>query len=348
MLNKRQLLRDYAKWSNSLKLASAGGGGYPPPPAPPDYEAQSRAQIEQQNNQARLDAEAAARDKAAKDAADALAESQFQSKLQSSYNQAGDYGRSRLAALGIQDNYGILDAYNNEINRAKTAIPDKDPNPGNYFTPSMFDNALNQQRTTQRNKLQQQYASIAPDNFESSLIPDTMDDQILNSIINEQYGNADAYLKRASDRGQLTPDAFSYAEQQLGNSRSGALAKATDLGKSVLADERTNLTNLAKQGQNSITNWDFGSTFDPTSYGNKFTGEVNSFKPLMEGRIRNTIGDTQFFDPQSLITKAGSFVGPQNGSTAANPLLSAIGANVAGSGGSTDNKKTTSGSQGVF
>lgn len=330
----------YQPHIKSLNYAP-GGGGYPPAPSPPDYNAQAQANIQTQNNQARIDAEsrAAADAKAASDLA--AKRETFNSKQGSAYLQAQNYGQSRLNSMGIQDNYGIMPAYTNEIDRAKSAIPDLDPNPGNYFTPSLFDNALSSQRGVERGKLNKQFDQFAAPGFENQQFANTADDDIINSIINEQYGNANDFLTRAQSRGQLDSTGFDYAQQQLGNSRPGAVSRANDMGMGVLQKDRDMLTNLGTEGRNRITNWDFGDSFDPNSYNTRIRDTADQYKGRLEGDIRNTFGDTAFFDPTKLITKAGAFQGQANPGAAAP-------AGAAGVGGADDQLKRTTGSQGAF
>lgn len=335
------------KYMAGLRLASAGGGGYPPPPAAPDPNAEAQARITEQNNQARLDAETAARTKTEKDAQSAADEQTFQSKLGSSYNQAQNYGSSKLSSMGIEDNYGIMPAYQAELDRTKQAIPDKDPNPGNYFTPTLWQTALDQQRGVQRQNLNRQFDSFAAPNFELNYQPDTADDSVINSIIGDQYNNANQYLQRATDRGQLDSTGFDYATHQLQNAKPGAVSRANQLGAGVLQKDRDTLTNIAKEGRDRVTNWNFGDTLDPNSYQTRIKSQNDLLAGSLEGDIRNSFGDTQFFDPASLVTKAGAFQGQQNpgmaplatgGGAPGNPLQSQIASAI----------KTSAGSQGAF
>jgi hypothetical protein len=335
------------KYMAELRLDSAGGGGYPPPPAPPDPNAEAQARITEQNNQARLDSESKARadaDKVTKDAAD---EQQFQSKLGSSYNQAQSYGNSKLSSMGIEDKYGIMPAYSAELDRTRSAIPDKDPNPGNYFTPTLWQNALDQQRGVQRGNLNRQFDAFAAPNFELNSIPDNADSSVINSIVGDQYNLADQYLQRANNRGQLDSSGFDYAQHQLQNSKAGATSRATQLGQGVLQKDRDVLTNIGKEGRDRITNWNFGDTFDPNAYSTRIKSQGDLLTGSLEGDIRNSFGDTQFFDPATLVTKAGAFQGQQNpgmaplatgGGAPGNPLQAQIASNL----------KTSAGSQGAF
>lgn len=326
-------------------LLMLAGGGQPAPPPPIDYGAQSRATMEQQNNQARLDAEAAARAKAEKEAAEAAARQRYQSQVASAYNSAQGYGTSRINSLGINDDYGIMSAYQAELDRARQAIPDLDPNPGNYFTPTLFDNALTQQRGVQRKNLGREFDSFAAPNFELGYFGDNSDDAIIDSIINQQYGDANTYLDRARDRGQLAQTGYDYALRELQNSRPGAVSKANQLGLGVIQKDRDVLSNIAKEGRDRITNWDFGDVFDPSSYDQRLKSQRDALTGSLEGDLRNAFGDTQFFNPATYVTKGGSFQGQQNPATgnpaaAGNPLLGAI--------GDDELQKRTAGTQGAF
>jgi hypothetical protein len=322
--------------SDSPVLNAGSGGGPSPPPAPdPMAEAQAQMKLEE----ARAAAEEKNRiAKEERDATKLAADKEaYQGRLSGAYGQAQNYGSSKLAALGINDDYGIMSAYQSALDKAKTGIPDLDPNPGSYFTSSLWDTALGEQRTAARNKLTKQYETAVPSDYATTYIPDTADDALINSIIGGQYTDASAALERAKSRGTLNDTGYGTASKALANQKAGAIAKANEQGLGVLETGRTSLRDIDKEARNTLSNWDFGTTYDPSAYSNRLKTATSGFTSGLEGKLRNAFGDTDFFDTEALIAKGGKGQGAVN--TGAAALQDAI---------SEEEKRRTAGSVGAF
>lgn len=319
-------------------LECGSGGGNPPPPPPPDPMAEAKAQMALEAEREKIaqgNREREAKEKQAKLESDTAA---YQSRLGGAYNQAKGYGASELQRRGISDDYGILGAYQSEIDRLKGTIPDLDPNPGGYFnTASAFETALGGAREGQRKKLTRGYEAEVPSGYEQTYIPDTADDALINSIISEQFGDAESGIQRARDRGQLNETGFNTATQALGRQRAGAVARANELGMGVLETGRQSLRDIDKQARAGISNWDFGDLYDTGTYTGRIKSGASAFTGGLEGKLRNAFGDTEFFDPSSLIAKGGKAQGAINpGATA---LQDAI---------TEEERRRTAGSVGAF
>jgi hypothetical protein len=317
--------------------AGSGGGGNPPPPPPPDYAAQNKAAMELEDHRAKIAQEA--QDRADQKKADQLAadKTAFQGKLGGAYNTAENYGRGQLSNMGVEDTYGIMSAYKTALDRAKGMVPELDANPGQYFGSDLWENTLSSERSAERNALTRGYETEVPTGFETTYIPDTADDALIESIIGGQYTEASDYLKRAKDRGTLNDVGYNTASTALNNQRSGAVARANELGKGVLETGRTSLKDIDKQARAGITNWDFGDKYDPASWSSKIKTGATDFTSGLEGKLRNSFGSTEFFDPEAFIAKGGKAQGSVNAGASA--LKDAI---------SEEEKRRTAGSVGAF
>jgi hypothetical protein len=317
-------------------VLNAGGGGPTPPPAP---DPMAEAMAQQKLEEARAAAEEKQRiAKEERDATKLAADKEaYQGRLSSAYAQAQNYGSSKLASLGINDDYGILSAYQSALDKAKTGIPELDPSPGSYFTNSLWDTALGEQRTAARNKLTKAYETQVPSDYATTYIPDTTDDALINAIIGGQYTDASAALERAKSRGTLNDTGYGTATKALSDAKAGAIAKANEQGMGVLETGRTSLKDIDKEARTNLSNWDFGSSYDPSSYTSKLKNATTSFTSGLEGKLRNAFGDTNFFDTEALIAKGGKGQGAVN--TGAASLQDAI---------TEEEKRRTAGSVGAF
>lgn len=319
-------------------LECGSGGGSPPVQMPPDPMAEAKAQMALEAERDRIaQANKAAEDEKAarKLESDTAA---FNSRLSGAYQQAQGYGGQQLARLGISDDYGIMGAYQSEIDRLKGTVPNLDPNPGGYFnTAAAWETALGGAREGARKKLTRGYEANVPQGFETTYIPDTADDALINSIIGEQYTAADEGIRRARDRGQLNETGFNTAERALAQQRSGATARANEMGMGVLESGRQSLRDIDKQARAGITNWDFGDTFNADDYTGKLRSGASAFTGGLEGKLRNTFGDTNFFDTDAFIAKGGKAQG------AVNPGASALQDAI-----TEEERRRTAGSVGAF
>lgn len=318
-------------------LNAGSGGGAPQPPPPPDPMAEAKATMALEAERTRVAEEnriAEEGRKATKLAEDTAA---FQGRLGSAYSQAQNYGTGRLRSMGISDDYGIMSAYENALQKAKGNVPSLDPAPGNYFGNDLFENALGEVRGTQRQKLTRGYEAEVPQGFETTYIPDTADDALIEAIIGEQYGSASDALTRARERGTLNEVGYNTAANALKQQRSGAVARGNELGLGVLESGRQSLRDIDKQARAGLTNWDFGDAYDPTSWSGKIKTGATGFTSGLEGKLRNTFGSTEFFDPDAFIAKGGKAQGAINPGTSA--LQDAM---------SEEERRRTAGSVGAF
>jgi hypothetical protein len=315
---------------------NCGGNAPSPPPAPdPMAEARAQQQLEDHRNEIAEQNRVAEEKRAAtKLEAD---KTSFQGRLSGAYANAQNYGSSQLRNLGITDDYGIMSSYQTALDKARGVVPELDPNPGTYFGNDLWENTLSGAKTQQRNKLTKGYESEVPTGFESTYIPDTADDALIQNIINEQYGEADEYLNRAKARGTLNDTGYGSASRALAQQKAGAVDRANTLGMGVLETGRQSLKDIDKQARQGLTNWDFGDQYDPSSWSGKIKTGAQTFTGGLEGKLRNAFGETEFFDPEALIAKGGKTQGAVNpGATALQDAMSE------------EERRRTAGSVGAF
>ena len=329
--------RDDNSDSDRVLEAGSGGGQAPPPPAPPDYAAQNKAAMELEDHRAKIAEQAQEKADLKKKEQLESDKQAFQGKLGGAYATAENYGRGQLANLGIDDTYGIMGAYKTALDRAKGMVPELDANPGQYFGSDLWENTLAGERTAERNQLTRGYETEVPQGYETTYIPDTADDALIESIIGGQYTEAEDYLNRAKARGTLNDVGYNTAATALKNQRSGAVARGNELGLGVLETGRQGLRDIDKQARSGITNWDFGDKYDPTAWSGKIKSGASTFTGGLEGKLRNAFGSTEFFDPEAFIAKGGKAQGAIN--PGASALTDAI---------SEEEKKRTAGSVGAF
>lgn len=314
-------------FSNILPITefAKGGGGYVPPP---DYEAQARANVMTQNNQARIDAENAQRKKDEEAAQRAKDIEASRGRVSSAYDSAKSYGSSQLRAKGLDDTTGygqeIANLYGASLDRARSSAPEVVTDANALFSPSLYTDAYGTVRSTARQNLNKQLNQFAGDGFADQLFADTADDSVLQSILDTQKGSAKSALDSALARGQINDAGYQAGINEMGNQYKSGLAKANQTGLGVLSGYRKNLNDYAGSQRTRVDNYDFGDDFDPNAVKGRIDSMASGYRGSLEGDILGAIGDTNYFNTDTLLGKAGSTSGAVNGGASGGSSLSGL------------------------
>lgn len=296
-----------------------GGGGYMPPPTPPPAPVDNTLALEQMKETHDDNVAAQAKQDAldAKNAAIATGNS----KLASGYNQALSNAKSQLSVLGLDPTTGYgqqvmqLLTGNLDDDRAN-ADPSTVTDARTVYLPSQYTDAFNQVQGTQKSKLQQQFDNFAGNGFANKMIGDDADNSIIDSIVGNQYNDAESQLQGAFARGLINDGGMSWANRQLDQQKAAATSQARSLGAGVLSTDRQKLSDYVSPYQKQLDNYQLGQNVDLTGAQSGLTSLNNSLGGSMEGDIMNALGGKNFFDPDTLLAQAGTRSGVINAPTA--------------------------------
>lgn len=248
----------------------------------------------------------------------------FQSAVAGEQQRARDYARQQMGQAGLDnDPYGIMSLFEQELGNETALIPNLSENV-NINDGAVWNRVTDNVKNTQRNKLNKAMDAFAGNGFENTMIGDSFDDAILESILGEQATDAQADIDRAKARGTLNDNSYAYATKAFGGQKAAANAKLQGLGGGVLAGYRTGLTNKAKGYRDNIQNWDLGDNIDLSAAQLGLGDLVKGYGTSLEGDLRNTIGDMSLFDIDLLLGKAATRAGAQNTGNSTNPLVAAF------------------------
>lgn len=281
---------------------SSGGGGYQPQ--------DNSLQIEMMRQQSAA-AETARQDKLKEEA-----RTKFTSDLETAAKGAKQTGLNYLGQRGLSaDSYGsIIDSI---IGNTRLKVPDLSTNVGQYFTDDTFASGLDNYQATQRGNYTGQVNSKFAPGFEKSLISDSADDSIINSILNTQRGGAQQQLDFNRARGLLNDSGYNEAQQELGRQESAGRSTLNNIGNSVLGTKRQGLLDIRGNAGNAASGYTLGQAapnFD-TYYNEAKTRAAGDLSDL-EGSIRSSLGGTNLFDVPTALAKGGTMQGPMNLTTA--------------------------------
>lgn len=280
---------------------SSGGGGY--------YPQDNSIQLEQMRQ-----AEAA-RVQAAADAKTAQNRTDFTNNLSKATAAAKNTGRDYFSSIGLSpdSNASLIDSI---INDAKLKVPDLDTNPGQYFTSDAFASGLDNAQKAKRANLNSKVNSTFTPGFEKSLISDSADDAIIDSILNSQRDTALQSLDYNKNRGILNDTGYAAALRELTGQENAGRSTLNSIGQGILSKDRDNALSFRTDAGTAASNFVYGSA-DPdiagyyTSAKNKASSDLSD----LDGAIRASLGSTNLFDVPTLLQKGGAAQGPINAVT---------------------------------
>jgi len=227
------------------------------------------------------------------------------------------------------------------INSITATVPDLDPNPEKYFNDEAVGRSVETIAQGTRDKLtNQMQGSFAP-GFESTLIPDTADDSIIQSILGEQRAGAQKVLDFNKARGLLNDTGYSTAQTALEGQGTAGYNTLSQIGESILGKSRSALGDIRGEAGSAISGYNYGGT-EPNigDYFGRAQSKAAADLSGIEGSIRGAVGTTNVFDAPLALQAGGTMQGPINLTTAG----------PGGLGGATEkrDKGRGLGSSGVF
>ena len=286
-----------------------GGGGGAPQPTDPLEEA--RAQILIQQEQARIQAEQRNAELSRQSVQAETDRDQFITNRDAGFQGALQNSIGTIEDRGLNPD-DFMSQLLRELENQQRTIPFLDPTPGQFFSGDTASIVLDRARGNQRRDLNSQLNEFAAPGFAQNLFPDTADDSILTSILNEQFEPATDQLLRAFQRGNLTQQGFDASTLSLNSQRDAANARLSDVGGGVLTDFRNQLRGIGDQGFAQAGAFELGGNFDPNTTRGLIDSSFADLSGRLGGSIRNALGGEQLFNIEDVITRGGTAQGAQN------------------------------------
>ncbi len=140
--------------------------------------------------------------------------------------------------------------------------------------------------------------------YSSSLYDKTLDDAWINDILTSQSGLATNALDRALSYGQIGQSGYDYALKELQNQQAAGQGRLTGYGDTLLGDYQSATDEAIKNAYGDIGALSFGSNYDVGGNADRIRNEAQQRLGGFEGDFRQQVGDEQFFDIASLLSKA--------------------------------------------
>lgn len=266
-----------------------GGGGTPQYIPPQDNSAQIELQRQQaeEARQAREKQEQIDRYNTAKTGSKTAAESLARSKLTS-------------RGLNVDEFLPLIQA---ETNRIDSSIPYLDANPGNYYAPDLADTVLSAEEKNRRTKYGQDVSNKWGPGFDTTAIPDTLDDPILNAINDTQYGESLSTLQRAQARGTIGDQGYNEALNKLNAAKPGALSRLQTLGGGILETDRSKIRGIADEAKAGAAGYSLGApAFSLDPYTSKYDTTFKGINDSLEGDVRNATSGVDLYGINDILS----------------------------------------------
>jgi len=213
----------------------------------------------------------------------------------------------------------------------------------NNFDPTnVVNNTLNDITSSRRNTFKTGLEEFAGQGKSDMFLNDWRDDakSITDSILGDQYQEANNRVLGAQQRGNLTATGFQAGQKNLDNAKSTAQSRIDQIVNDIFSGQRNKFEEIGNQGRTDINNYQLGQQFSVDPYKSRWTNEQQSFSSGLDGLIRSALSNESFFNTDDLISKAGVSQGVSNGNR---PLFDAFAAQQK------DKEKSRGlGQQGVF
>lgn len=236
--------------------------------------------------------------------------------LQDTMRDAPQMGRGYAASLGLDpNNPQVMQAINSIVGNINSGVERdlENINPEKFYNEEAFKSGFADQASKVRSQNVNRVRNTYSPGFESSLLPDSMIDDIVNSIVSEQRGQAGTSLDYQSKRGLLRPQGTEQAMRSLGNQESAARSTVGDLARGVLDKNRSSISDIVSKAGTAASEWDFGmNDFSLDPYRTQIDTAANRARSNFGGDVRAALGDTNLFDLPSVIAQAGTAQGANN------------------------------------
>jgi len=179
----------------------------------------------------------------------------------------------------------------------------------------------------EQNLRKSSFGSEIDKSFTGNAFVDPIDDDIINSIVEERSGPARQQISNFSARGNLNPLGGKSANEFVTNQFDDARGRVQDVGKSVLGGTQQSINTLGDTARSEIGGYKLGDElFNAAPFSEQRQGLIDTQQSSLGDDIRGSLGNEPLFDINKALQAGGRVQGQVSGSGANSSFLDAIAA----------------------
>jgi hypothetical protein len=213
-----------------------------------------------------------------------------------------------------------------------------------FDNPNLGQNILGEEEGLRRQSFGQDISSAFPgDAFQS------LDDNIIDSIVQERQGPAQQQISRFEARGNLNPTGGKTANQFIQSQIPQAQETVRQVGEGVLGGYQSNIQDVRDRAEQQASGYKLGDElFDVTPFSTERSGLVEQQQGQLGSDVRGALGSEPLFDVSGALQSAGRAQGVVSGQGQNQSFLDSIAARELGSTSSRNRRGLRSRGSGAF
>lgn len=158
----------------------------------------------------------------------------------------------------------------------------------------------------------QRLSAALPSGFESTYLPDTLDDPFIANTVAGGRTKADQFIANMFKRGTLSDSARAKAIAALDAQTPGVTSKIGSYGTNLLGTDRASLTNLANTGRTAASQTPYGTDYDPTGLVSQIASTGGGLAGSFGDRFKASIPAGDIYDTSGIGDISGAVTSSQN------------------------------------
>jgi len=168
----------------------------------------------------------------------------------------------------------------------------------------------------------------------------SLDDDIISSIVGERQGPAQEQISRFGARGNLNPTGGKTANLFIQEQVPGARERVTELGSGVLGQNIRDIGDIRSQASEQVRQFQLGDEpFDVAPFAEQRRGLVEERQGTLGSDVRSAVGGEPLFDVSGALQAGGRAQGVVSGQGQNQAFLDQIASRELGSTGSLRNRR---------
>ena len=213
-----------------------------------------------------------------------------------------------------------------------------------FDNPNLGQNILGEEEGLRRQSFGQDISTAFPgDAFQS------LDDNIIDSIVQERQAPAQQQISRFGARGNLNPTGGRTANQFIQSQVPQAQERVREIGQGVLGGYQSNIQDVRDRAEQQAGGYKLGDElFDVSPFSAERSGLVEQQQRQLEPDIRGALGSEPLFDVSGALQSAGRAQGVVSGQGQNQSFLDSIAARELGSTAARNRRGLRSRGSGAF